>query len=224
MKVQKILQILKTAAKYFSTAAGAASLVIGLIALAVVVPPFVSIPVIAGIGLGAAYIGGRRKQRKIDEALAKEVMDELTRQAEKKEQKELLGLGRNLDRNVAEIAAVEHKIEERLAEQLVLEQKLEHELERQQCRPVDVLPHPAVQQSVVSEVVQAVSKPQLVEAIPVEQAAQGRSRVMIRISNLPTFFAQGNHAQPGAMDTVLEVATGYDSTNEAESRPRRMAV
>jgi hypothetical protein len=218
MKKRKILEALKAAAKYFTTGAGAVSLVIGLLALAVIVPPFISIPIIVVVGLGFAYYGAQREWNNLDANEAKEDAQELERLQVKREQDEVLVISRNLDKRVGEIVDAERKIQLRLEEHAEHEQKHERELklelERQQ-HDAALVPE--------TQVSSKHSMPQQSVAHTREHHTAYRQQVTIRINNLPTFFTVDHHS-PARMtvhaSTPQEAAASQSSNKKNNACPQ----
>ena len=212
MKKRKILEALKAATKYFTTGAGAVSLVIGLVALAVVIPPFISIPIIVAVGVGFAYYGARREWNHLDEKEAKEDVLELDRLKVKREQDEMLVISRNLDKRMGEIAEAERKIHLKLEEHVEFEHKHELqkklELERQQHDAALVPETPVHYRHAVSA--QSVSHTR-------EHSTTYRPQVTIRINNLPTFFTVDHHS-PARMTVHAATQQAASVSEPSEKR------
>jgi hypothetical protein len=196
MTAQKIFRVLKTAAKYFSLGVGLVMTVVGLVTLAVAVPPLISIPIGVGIGLIAGAVGAYREKAKMQLAEARRVEHEALRQKEKKEHEQWMDIGRHLDQKVTEIAESEHKIEERLAEGLVPRER------QPKPQPAELIP-------------------QLPPAPPLAASnsePRSRSRVTIRINNLPTFFTVESGENTSPEETVLEVSTRHANRSRKVAR------
>jgi hypothetical protein len=228
---KKILEALKAAAKYFSTAAGAVSLVIGLVTLAVIVPPFISIPIIVLIGAGFAYLGARRAWNQFEEEDSAKNLLDLERQAVKNEQNEMLGISRNLDKRMTEIAEAERKIHTKLEQaefehkqevelkhelehKLELERKFEleyrHELERQHHQQQAAM----IQSGPETPVSYKHTIPSHAVSVSREHHASCRPQVTIRINNLPTFFSVDHHSERSSPSPVV-VRAAVDKETKA---------
>jgi hypothetical protein len=188
MKKQKIFHAMKAAAEYFSTGAGLVSLIIGFIALAIVIPPFISIPIIVVVGGVCAYVGGRRQWNQMKEQEDRAGILDLERQEVKREHDETMTLHRNLDKRMAEIAEAEQKIQRKLDEHLELEYK--HEIEHQQALDRQLQ---ACQQRELEKASETlVASPSQSLTVSQDYNSAQRPQVTIRISNMPTFFMVDN--------------------------------
>ena len=67
MNWSRFCKAAKKAAEYFSAAAGAAVFLIAVVGAFVVIPPFISLPIAAGIGIAFAIHGYRNAAREHDE-------------------------------------------------------------------------------------------------------------------------------------------------------------
>jgi hypothetical protein len=190
MKTQKISRALKAAAEYFMTGAGLVSLVIGFVALAIFIPPFVSVPIILVVGGVCAIVGGRRKWTQLKEREARQVILDLQRQEVKVKHEETLVLSRNLDKRMIEIAEAERKIQLKLEEHMELEQK--HEMEHKQARERQQLDCQRVESGRERAPETPGAYPPMTASQPRHSQGSHRPQVTIRISNLPTFFMVNN--------------------------------
>ncbi len=197
MNMKKITHLLKTAAAYFSTSAGTVSLIIGLVALAVVVPPFVSIPLIGGIGLACAAVGAYRAWSHMDDVDTKA-------QRLEEEKEEVLSIGRNLDKRMAEIAEAEHKIEVKLDQHVEADQKHEHE-------PSHMEPPVMHEDDTEDSYTETVVMP-----AKVSSHSPHYPNVTIRIRNMPTFFTVDHH--PGAHPADWREASQPENREQASHK------
>jgi len=110
MNIKKFFRTLKTGAEYFSTTAGAAAFIFGLITTLVTVSFAISMPITIAIGLTFGYIGMRRALQREAEADVERTQREEFQQG----QGELLERTRELDKKISEVVVLEHKIEEDL--------------------------------------------------------------------------------------------------------------
>jgi hypothetical protein len=216
MKKKKIFRALRAAVEYFSTSAGVVSLIIGFIALAVVVPPFISIPIILVVGGVCAYVGGRRQWNLMKEREEKADVLDLEQQEVKREHDEALALNRNLDKRMAEIAEAEQKIQLKLDQHLELEYK--HEIEHKQALERQL--QECQQRERASETL--IPYPHAIpsQSLTVSQQYHSahRPQVTIRISNLPTFFMVDNGGGRNSPAHFAELQPQSEPVSELRSK------